>query len=805
MAWLFRYKPFVLCLLGALFSFLAATVFLTPLKEDITFFLPDDPELADQFSVFSLTPPARLIFLELSAASPEAVPLLDDAVRALRSKLAPPLFTAVHPAAAMPRAAQLMDLVPSLIDTDETGRYMAAARPEALAETLPLLKDKLLGLQGIVLKEFVPSDPLGMLGVLFERLRRTGLMPEKKASGPATPALGAMTLENGLVSPDGTARLLFAETPLNSMDAHGAIAISAALDDLAGNMPAGVTMHAISAHQQTAANVQTIRADMSRVLSASIVALCLIFLIWLRTLSSLPALALPAFALLGAWGLMALAGVRISGITLGFGAVLLGIVVDYALHVHCAMRAGVNPQAAAETLFRPLGFSFLTTAGAVSVLFFSDLPGMRQVGLFSLLGCASGLVLALFALPLLHRVEQKQACIFAPPPEKDAPPSPPAGAPSLRIRPLPFCLFAFCAGLALWAGRGVDIQGNLRSLGVQDPSLVRAEQEFTRRWGQGFRRSAMLVSRAPGTEKALSVASQSLDELRLKLRDKGGLEWVVTPLPLIPPPAEQNASRNLWRRFVGASCESLNQNLGPDSAATRLGFADTAFAPFLNELEAPPLPITAGVLDQAGFGLIRALFLPLVDFDGKPGRAVLSLVPDDPGLRAAAKNLPAGSVIFSPTGIAERVGADVRADFSRMGLFALAAVALCLALALRSVKGFLLACVPSLSGSAALLLVFGLGGHPMNMFTVAAVPLVMGLCAEYGIFMTRHMASPDAASTPKAILLSGLTTLTGFGSLVLADHPALHTLGLTVGVGIGVAIPASLWLLPFLAGRGMRR
>ena len=52
--------------------------------------------------------------------------------------------------------------------------------------------------------------------------------------------------------------------------------------------------------------------------------------------------------------------------------------------------------------------------------------------------------------------------------------------------------------------------------------------------------------------------------------------------------------------------------------------------------------------------------------------------------------------------------------------------------------------------------------------------------------------------TARAVLLAGLTTLAGFGALVLARHPALHSIGLTVLLGIGAAMPTALLVIPAL-------
>jgi predicted RND superfamily exporter protein len=56
----------------------------------------------------------------------------------------------------------------------------------------------------------------------------------------------------------------------------------------------------------------------------------------------------------------------------------------------------------------------------------------------------------------------------------------------------------------------------------------------------------------------------------------------------------------------------------------------------------------------------------------------------------------------------------------------------------------------------------------------------------------------------RAVLVSGLTTLAGFGALVLARHPALHSIGVTVLLGIGAAIPAALLVIPALSRREWR-
>jgi uncharacterized protein len=81
-----------------------------------------------------------------------------------------------------------------------------------------------------------------------------------------------------------------------------------------------------------------------------------------------------------------------------------------------------------------------------------------------------------------------------------------------------------------------------------------------------------------------------------------------------------------------------------------------------------------------------------------------------------------------------------------------------------------------------------LGGFSLNLFNILAFPLVLGVGVDYGIYIAIALRSPDArhelASLIKPVLLSGMTTVVGFGSLAWAQNPALRGLGLLCGIGV---------------------
>lgn len=103
-----------------------------------------------------------------------------------------------------------------------------------------------------------------------------------------------------------------------------------------------------------------------------------------------------------------------------------------------------------------------------------------------------------------------------------------------------------------------------------------------------------------------------------------------------------------------------------------------------------------------------------------------------------------------------------------------------------------------------------LTGLPLNLFNVLAFPLVLGVGVDYGIYVVlavrqRERAQHALASIVKPVLLSGLTTIAGFGSLGWANHPALSSLGLVCALGVACSLFSTLFfILPAYLWKGYR-
>lgn len=121
-------------------------------------------------------------------------------------------------------------------------------------------------------------------------------------------------------------------------------------------------------------------------------------------------------------------------------------------------------------------------------------------------------------------------------------------------------------------------------------------------------------------------------------------------------------------------------------------------------------------------------------------------------------------------------------------------------------RAAIVAAVPLVLGMVWMLGAYPLFGLKLNMMNLIVIPLVIGMGINYGVyFATRYMIEPDVSrvykATGKAVALSALTTMIGFGSLALvATWVALASVGMVLFVGITTSFLTAIFIEPTLLG-----
>jgi predicted exporter len=344
----------------------------------------------------------------------------------------------------------------------------------------------------------------------------------------------------------------------------------------------------------------------------------------------------------------------------------------------------------------------------------------------------------------------------------------------------------------------VQFDGDLRSLSVQSQSLDQGEQLMKQVWGDV--RSQTLIFATGATVDDALMRNSNVAAL---VAEEGQSDALVSLATLIPADDVQLENVNRWQQFWTEHQESLERFL---RLAMEQGFSASAFDPFLHELKNEPAPLDLSFWRDAGLATVVDGLL--VD-DLANGKAILSLLHHTAGQEALQTSLESidGVRVVDQGRFRQQLSTQVGADFSRFILRALLVVVIVLVVWYRRLSDVLLALLPVACGLLAMFGLMGWFGLPFNLFNVIAAILVVGLGVDYGIFMLNRCHYGRGMHTDQAVLVSALTTLAGFGSLTLARHPAMSSIGLTVLFGISTAVITALLVIPSVyvwAGRQRR-
>jgi len=141
--------------------------------------------------------------------------------------------------------------------------------------------------------------------------------------------------------------------------------------------------------------------------------------------------------------------------------------------------------------------------------------------------------------------------------------------------------------------------------------------------------------------------------------------------------------------------------------------------------------------------------------------------------------------------------------YLKAGGYALIAVFILLLIDFRSLRDALLCLFPvgvGFGATFAVLVISGVGVNPAN---IIVLPLMFGIGVDDGVHII-HRYRQDRLSRPlgltagtgKGIALTSYTTMIGFGSLLVADHRGIASLGLTLALGVGFTLLACWTLMP---------
>ncbi len=146
---------------------------------------------------------------------------------------------------------------------------------------------------------------------------------------------------------------------------------------------------------------------------------------------------------------------------------------------------------------------------------------------------------------------------------------------------------------------------------------------------------------------------------------------------------------------------------------------------------------------------------------------------------------------------------EMKRSYEQAACYALVVILTVLWFDFRSLRHALLASLPLALGMGQTLGLMGLLGIDLNPANLIGIPLILGIAVDYGVHIVHDsLERPGryriSASTANSVLVDALTTILGFGALMVASHRGLESLGRVLTIGVTTCTVTSLVFLPAL-------
>jgi predicted exporter len=632
---------------------------------------------------------------------------------------------------------------------------------DALAAALERAYEAFASPAGALVRRYLPADPTGeFLGVLAAL-----------EGGERPPThLGVW------MSGDHRTALLLVRTAAAGFDLDAQAANLALIDaTFAGVRAAAGAPGAVLRYSGPAvfavASRDAIRGDVRRLSAIATVLVAGLLLLAFRSPAVLGLAFLPvATGALAGVAAVGLAFGTVHGITLGFGVVLIGEAIDYAIYFYAERRAGEPPAASFARIWPTLRLGLAVSAASFCAMLFSGFPGLAQLGLFAVAGLAVAAVVARRVLPALP------AGAAGPRGAARVARLAPRWRSSLRTRLAVLGVLTAACVAVIWHERPVwdDDLGRLNPAGEAAQALDRRL-----RAALGAPDARWLVAAPGATEDAALEAAEALERPLAALVEAQAIAGFDSPARYLPSLRTQAA-----RRAALPDDATLRTRLAAAVAASP--FKPDLFEPFLRDVAAARAapPLDRARLAGTAFGL-RADAL-LVRRDGSWHALVpLRGVADAAALAARiAADGPAGAAVLDIRAESTGLLAAYRERALALWVAGLAAIVAALALHLRSVLGVVRVLAPIAAAMAAAAAVLLAAGTKLTLFHLVALLLVAGVGSNYALFFEREPPDEDDRQrTVFAVAFCAATTATAFGLLAWSQVPVLKMIGATAAIG----------------------
>jgi 1-acyl-sn-glycerol-3-phosphate acyltransferase len=637
---------------------------------------------------------------------------------------------------------------------------------------------------GLIIKQNLLRDPLGLSFIALKKLQTVGVGDGFK-------------LHNGfLISKDENNILLFLtpeyppnETAKNQKFVENLYAVQ---NQLNASFNGKVKGEYFGATLVAVANAQQIKKDIQFTAGIALTILLIILILFYKKLTVPLILFLPT--LVG--GLIAMAFLyfirgKISAISLGIGSVLIGVTLDYALHVLTHIRSNNSIKNLFFEVAPSIMMSALTTAAAFLCLLFLKSQALQDLGIFAAVSVMGASVFALLFIPQVYSKTVEKTITNT---VIDR-----LAAYDFHKNKWGIALIVILLLSSVFTYNKVVFNKDLAKLNFEPQHLIDAQQRLDLLMDINSK-SMYLATYGENLENVLQTNDSLLDKL-VSLKKADVILGFNSVGNLVISDKKQREKISAWKKFWNAkTIDSLQNNL--TVTGEKLGFKTTTYNPFYTFLKRPFRPIEIKAFDDINILNIEDYIASDDDFI-----TITTLIKVDsvkvPQVRRTFEN-GKNSLLIDRQGMNETFLGHLKNDFNRLIGFSVIAVLLLLLIFYRSLSLTMVTSIPIFLTWFITIGIMGFLRIEFNIFNIIISTFIFGLGVDYSIFVTNgllheYRTGERTLTTHKtSIILSVITTILGLGVLIFAKHPALYTISLVSLIGIFSAAFVAFTMQPLL-------
>lgn len=545
---------------------------------------------------------------------------------------------------------------------------------------------------------------------------------------------------------------------------------------------------AIGAPLIAVANAKQIKKDSIIAIVIAVVLIFAILLLHYRRLSDILWVGISlAFGALFALAGLSVIKDSVSIIVLGIGSVIIGIAANYPLHfLDDYKELGDRRQALSEMTI-PLLIGNLTTVAAFLCLVWLDAQAMRDLGLFGSLMLVGTIIFVLIFLP--HFINKRPA------PSENKLLNQLAGLHLSRGKARPYIALAIAILTIVFGyySTKTSFDSNLSHINYMTP-----EQRGNIELLGHLQSSGTLYAVAEGATLQEAVNNNSQLVTAIRAADK---EAVISGLgEILPSETQMMEATERWNSFWEShNSDEFLQKF--DRAANRHGFSVTAFHPFTGNISSN---LENSTIDD--FSDIIQPFINKYIYYDDTGYKIVNIVKTErkAALHNTIDNKSESYYIYSEDELGNKLVEMLQGSFDYIGLVCSIVVFIFLLISFRKLEIALLAFLPLAIAWVWILGIMHITGIQFNIVNIILATFIFGQGDDYTIFITEGLLYENTtgkerlASYKHSVFISALIMFAGIGCLIVAKHPALHSLAVVTIIGMLVVVLMSSFVPPLI-------